>query len=117
MVSVSPDISAASAGTVTPPMLARTSVHTPLRSSIVALSSMTGTGAACSGFSRLSLMEESPSPSSSWPSCSVPVMLSTTSAPSYIAHWDVSTSPLMFISAVPSAPMVTVISMPMSASG
>ena len=117
MVNVSPAISAASAGSVMPSVVTRTSVQTPMKSSIVAFSFMAETDTSVSGFSRFILMSTPSSERTSSPSCSVPVIVSTTRAPSFIMHWATSTSPPMFISAVPSAPMVTVTSMPRSASG
>ena len=101
-----------------PSAVTRASVQTPLRSSIVALSSMTGMGAAdASGFSRLSVIVTPSSETTSMPSCSAMLTPSAVSTPSCIEHCMLSPSPFMFISAAPSAPMVRVSSMPMSASG
>ena len=81
-------MSAVSAGSVRPSIVTRTTVQTPLISSIVALSSMTGMGVpAASGFSRLSVMIAPSSESESTPSLSVKTIVPAASAPSCIAHW------------------------------
>ena len=101
-----------------PSIVTCASAQTPLRSSIVALSSMTGMDAAeASGFSRLSVMVMPSSETTSMLSCSAKLTPSAVSTPSCIEHRMRSPSPFMCISAVPSAPIVMVRSMPMSASG
>ena len=101
-----------------PCAVTRTSVQTPLKSSIVTLSLMNGKDASeASGFSRLNVMVTSSMENVRRPSCSVNATPSAMSVPSCMTQWMLSTSPFMFISAAPSAPMVRVISMPMSASG
>ena len=111
-------MSAAAAGSVRPSAETRLAVHTPLKLSSVAVSSTgAGASAAPSGFSRLISMAALPSENWSMPSCRVSVFAPSVSTPSRTAHWKRSTSPFMFISAAPSALMVRVSSMLMSASG